>query len=632
MKIESTAQFEQFAQGVRESLVRRKINIRVCCGPGCLPNGAQAVFEAFQKEIKSQNLEVELGVWTKHTGCQGLCEKGPLVSIEPAGVLYTRVKAHHVNAILERTVRNAEIIEELVYHDPYSRISIPLTKDILFYKLQKRIATRNLGHVDPASIEDAIAHGAYEPVLKALCSMKPEHILEQISLSGLRGRGGAGFHTARKWLACADTKSMRKFVLCNGDEGDPGAFKDRALMEGDPHSILEGMIIGAYAIGAHEGYVYVRHEYPLAVTHMQKAIDDATAMGLLGENILGSGFSFTLRLSRGAGAFVCGESSALMRSIEGKVGEPRQKYIHATEKGLYDYPTVLNNVETWANIGFIIANGADTFSSVGTQRSKGTKTFSLAGKLKNTGLIELPMGTPLRSIIHEVGGGMAGKRLFKAVQTGGPSGGCVPEALLDLPVDYEKLTQAGSMMGSGGMIVMDDRACMVDVARYFLLFLTEESCGKCLPCREGLKQLVRIYDRLIQGNGRADDIERIETIARAMQLSSLCELGKSAPNPVLSTLKYFKSEYEAHINAHTCPAGVCSSITAFDIVHDACDGCHACVKVCPTEAIYGERKQTHQLDAAKCISCGACFDICPIDAIVHFPKTQRESKHAHADH
>jgi len=604
----------------------RERQIRVCCGPGCLPNGALEVAEAFVERLGPGAVET----FTKKTGCQGLCERGPLVVIQPEGILYTRVKKSHVDLIVERTIEGGEVIEALLYQDPADKQPIQSPEDVPFYKHQTRVAMRNMGRVDPEELDDALAHDCYQGVRRALFELNPEQVVDEIERSGLRGRGGAGFATACKWRAARKAAGERKFVLCNGDEGDPGAFKDRGIMEGDPHSVLEGLIIGGYAIGAREGFIYVRHDYPLAVKNLSRAIAQARERGLLGNNILGSGFDFDIEISVGGGAFVCGESSALMRSIEGKVGEPRQKYIHATDKGLHDLPTVLNNVETWADVGAIVAAGSESFAAVGTEKSKGTKAFSLVGKVKNTGLIELPMGTTLRQIIFDIGGGIPGNRPFKAVQTGGPSGGCVPEHLLDLPVDYEKLTEAGSMMGSGGMIVMDDRTCMVDVARYFLAFLTEESCGKCLHCREGLKQLLRIFDDLLAGRGKPGDIERIEELSAAMQLGSLCELGKSAPNPVLSTLRYFRDEYEAHISDRACPAGICRDLTTFAIDSEACDGCHACVKVCPTDAITGERKSLHTLSQEACISCGACYDACPVEGIRFFAKVHREERHADA--
>jgi NADH:ubiquinone oxidoreductase subunit F (NADH-binding)/Pyruvate/2-oxoacid:ferredoxin oxidoreductase delta subunit len=469
--------------------------------------------------------------------------------------------------------------------------------------------------VDPVDLDDALAHGAWEGLARALFELTPDQVIAEVETAGLRGRGGAGFATARKWKAARKAQGDRKFVLCNGDEGDPGAFKDRSIMEGDPHSVLEGMAIGAYAVGAHEGYLYVRDEYPLAIVHLALAIEQARQRGLLGTNILGTGFDFDVKISRGGGAFVCGESSALMRSLEGRTGEPRAKYVHASDRGLFDRPTVLNNVETWADVGAIVAKGGAWFAAMGTAKSKGTKAFSLVGKVKNTGLIELPMGATLRNIVYDIGGGILKDRPFKAVQTGGPSGGCLPESALDLPVDYEKLSEAGSMMGSGGMIVMDDRTCMVNVARYFLNFLVEESCGKCTPCREGLKQMLAIYDGLVQGRGREGDIERIERLSRGMQLGSLCELGKSAPNPVLSTLRYFRDEYVAHIRDKDCPAGACRDLVTYAIVEAPCTGCHLCTKACPADAIAGKPKQKHVIDPAKCISCGECFNVCKDDAV-----------------
>jgi len=624
MRIESRDQFEKKQDAVRKRRAGHKQQIHVCCGTGCLASGAKVVAEAFAEQVAKRKLGVSVGLFVKSTGCHGFCERGPLVVLQPSGILYTKVKAGHVEEIIDTTVIGGEVINKLLYKNPVDGERIADYSEIPFYKHQVRVAMRNIGRIDPTDIEDAIAEGAYAGLAKALYEMTPEEVLEEVKVSGQRGRGGAGFNTARKWASCKAAPGDRRFVLCNGDEGDPGAFKDRSIMEGDPHSVLEGMIIGAYAVGANEGSIYVRDEYPLAVVNLTIAIAEARKLGLLGDKIMGTGFDFDVKISRGGGAFICGESSALMRSLEGKIGEPRAKYVHSTEKGLFDLPTVLNNVETWAGIGAIIERGGQWFASMGTARSKGTKAFSLVGKVKNTGLIELPMGTTLRRIIYDIGGGVAGDRPFKAVQTGGPSGGCVPEELLDLPVDYEKLTEAGSMMGSGGMIVMDDRTCMVDVARYFLAFLTEESCGKCTPCREGLKQMLHIYDRLVEGEGRECDIEAIERLASGMQLGSLCELGKSAPNPVLSTLRYFRSEYEAHIRDRACPAGICRTLTAYEIIEEGCDGCHVCFKACPVDAIEGTIKELHVIHQDACISCGACFDVCPTEAIRTFPKTQLE--------
>jgi NADH-quinone oxidoreductase subunit F len=626
MRIESRADFEALQEQARQSAGSHGQQILVCCGTGCLASGSKQVAETFAREVAKRGLDASVGTFVKTTGCHGFCERGPLVALLPSGVLYTKVKPANVEKIIEKTVLGGEVIPSLTYKNPADGERIAAYAEIPFYKHQLRVAMRNIGRIDPTNILDAIAEGAYAGLAKALFEMTPEQVIEEVAVSGQRGRGGAGFNTSRKWRSCRRAPGERRFVLCNGDEGDPGAFKDRSIMEGDPHSVLEGMVIGAWAVGAHEGYIYVRDEYPLAVVHLTIALEQARSHGLLGANIMGTGFDFDVRISRGGGAFVCGESSALMRSLEGKIGEPRAKYVHSTEKGLFDLPTVLNNVETWAGIGAIIDRGGRWFAAMGTERSKGTKAFSLVGKVKNTGLIELPMGTTLRTIIFDIGGGILNDRPFKAVQTGGPSGGCVPEALLDLPVDYERLTEAGSMMGSGGMIVMDDRTCMVDVARYFLKFLTEESCGKCVPCREGLQQLLHIFDRLVEGRGRADDLQIIERLSHGMQLGSLCELGKSAPNPVLSTLRYFRSEYEAHIHHKACPAGICRELTAYEIVPELCDGCHACFKACPVDAITGTVKELHLIHHDACISCGACFDVCPTAAIRTFPKVELKTE------
>lgn len=621
MRIESREGFELAVQAAKARDATKKVEILVCCGTGCLANGSALVAEAFKRQLMEKGVQASVGMFMKKTGCHGFCERGPLVVIQPKGILYTKVQPQHVEEIVEKTVVGDGVIERLLYKDPLTKRPIPRYEEIPFYAKQTRVAMRNIGRIDPADIDDALAHGAYAGLVKALFEMTPEQVIEEIEISGLRGRGGAGFETARKWKAALRANGDRKFVVCNGDEGDPGAFKDRSIMEGDPHSVIEGMIIGAYAIGAHEGFIYVRDEYPLAVVHLTCAISQARERGLLGKDILGTGFEFDIRISRGGGAFVCGESSALMRSLEGKVGEPRAKYVHATERGLFDMPTVLNNVETWADVGAIIARGGKWFASMGTERSKGTKAFSLVGKVKNTGLIELPMGTTLREIVFGIGGGIINDRPFKAVQTGGPSGGCLPEHCLDLPVDYERLTEAGSMMGSGGMIVMDDRTCMVEVARYFLRFLVEESCGKCVPCREGLKQMLHIYDEILSGRGRPGDIERIERLGMGMKLGSLCELGRSAPNPVLSTIRYFRDEYEAHIEKATCPAGMCRSFTRYEIVQENCTGCHLCFRACPTGAITGKAKQKHDIDQSKCISCGACYDVCRDNAVRYGRRT-----------
>ncbi len=633
MRLQSKADFEALRARCVAANDTPAQRVLVCCGTGCLANGARAVAAAFRDVLRAQGVPASVEALVKTTGCHGFCERGPLVLLEPSGILYTRVSPADVPEIVERTLVRGETIPKLLYKDPATGNRIERQSDIPFYAKQTRIAMRNIGRIDPDSTEDAIAHGGYQGLVRALFELTPAQIVAEVERAGLRGRGGAGFPTARKWGACREASAERKFVICNGDEGDPGAFKDRSLMEGDPHAVIEGMLIGARAIGAHLGYVYVREEYPLAIEHLVSAIRQAKDHGLLGNNILGTGFDFELRLSRGAGAFVCGESSALMRSIEGRTGEPRVKYIHATRKGLFDCPTVLNNVETWTDVGAILREGADWFRSIGTESSRGTKAFSLVGKVQNTGLVELPMGTPLRSIVVDIGGGTPSPRKLKAVQTGGPSGGCLPESLFDLPVDYEALSRAGSMMGSGGMIVMDDRTCMVDVARYFVSFLIGESCGKCTPCREGLSQMRIVLERIQEGRGRPGDVELLERLAATMRAASLCELGKSAVNPVLSTLKYFRAEYDAHIQRKACPAGTCRELTAYAITPEDCTGCHLCAKACPCGAITGQPREKHMIDSAACISCGACFEACKPGAVRFFPRSEREvATHAHADH
>jgi NADP-reducing hydrogenase subunit HndC len=484
-----------------------------------------------------------------------------------------------------------------------------------FYSKQRRVALRNCGFLDPGNIEEYIARGGYRALFRVLKEMGPEAVIDEVARSGLRGRGGAGFPTGRKWAICREQSGDKKYIICNGDEGDPGAFMDRSIMEGDPHSVIEGMIIGAHAIGSSKGYLYVRGEYPLAVANLSRAIDQARAIGLLGKDIMGTGFSFDLRIVKGAGAFVCGEETALIASIEGDIGSPRQRPPFPAQTGLWGKPTNINNVESWANVPAIVAHGADWFASIGTDSSKGTKVFSLVGKVKNTGMVEVPMGTPLREIVYNIGGGIQKKRKFKAVQTGGPSGGCIPASLLDLPVDFDKLSESGAMMGSGGLIVMDERTCMVDLAKYFLAFLVDESCGKCTPCREGVYQMHRILCRIVEGNGQDGDIESLEELATYVKDSSLCQLGGTAPNPVLSTIRYFRDEYEAHIRDKRCPAGVCKALVEFSIDPDACTGCELCKKNCPTEAISGEKKQPHTIDRTKCVKCGVCYDVCVFNAV-----------------
>ena len=616
MLIQSGAALEQARSAILQARQGREVEILVCAGTGCLAHGSEQVATAIRAEMERAGLAGNVRFFTKKTGCHGFCEKGPLVVIQPTGTFYVKVKPIDAEAIVARTVLKGEVIEKLTYRDPNSKKRLPSYHDIDFYARQQRLALRNIGRIDPAEIEDAIASGAYTSLGKVLATMTPEQVIAEVERSGLRGRGGGGFPTGRKWRTCRKVPMTPRYIICNSDEGDPGAFMDRSIDEGDPHSVLEGMIIGAYAIEAHQGYIYVREEYPLAIKHLRRAIEQAREAGLLGPNILGSGFAFDLEIARGGGAFVCGESSALMKSVGGEVGEPRAKYVHSVVRGVHDHPTVLNNVETFACIPWIFEHGAEAFAAIGTKKSPGTKVFSLVGKVKNTGLVEVPMGVSLREVIFGVGGGILDDRAFKGVQTGGPSGGCLPASMLDEPVDFDTLTDKGSMMGSGGMIVMDDRTCMVDVARYFLRFLSDESCGKCLPCREGVKQLLHIVEQIGDGNGQPGDIERIEALGDVVARASLCGLGKSAPNPVLSTVRFFRSEYETHIRDHKCPAGVCRKLTTFEISAEKCTGCMVCLRACPADAIVGTKKEAHVIVQDKCTQCGACRTVCKFDAVL----------------
>jgi NADH-quinone oxidoreductase subunit F len=578
-----------------------------------LSNGAEQVAEALAGEMKKQGLDGK--VTLKKTGCHGFCERGPLVTLHPQEIFYQRVTVKDAAEIVGETLIKGQTVERLLYEDPASKAKIARHDEIPFYQHQVRIALRNNGRIDPTDIREYIANGGYAALGKALTSMTSEQIISTVEKAGLRGRGGGGFPTARKWRSCKEAHGVARYVVCNGDEGDPGAFMDRSIMEGDPHSVIEGMIIGAFAIGSNQGYLYVRNEYPLAVKNLTIGLEQCRAYGFLGKNIFNSGFDFDIRINRGGGAFVCGESSALMASLEGKPGEPRAKYIHTVERGLWDKPTNLNNVETWANVPEIISKGADWFASLGTQGSKGTKVFSLVGKVKNTGLVEVPMGITLKDIIFKVGGGMLKDREFKAVQTGGPSGGCIPKSLIDMKVDFDELTKAGSMMGSGGMIVMDETDCMVDVAKYFTKFLEEESCGKCVPCREGVRRMKEVLIDITEGRGTEESIPLIEELAEAATWGSLCALGGTAGNPVLSTLRYFRDEYEAHIREKRCPAGVCKELITYSILQDLCTGCHRCFRECPQKAVSGEVKKPHTIDPAKCIKCGICYDVCKFDAV-----------------
>jgi NADP-reducing hydrogenase subunit HndC len=608
-RIDSPAELVQFRKGILSKRDPNKPCITLCCGSACLASGSGEVVASLEEEIRKQGLRDEVDI--RKTGCHGFCERGPIIVVHPEEIGYFQIEPKDVPEIISQTIKKKKVIERLLYIDPSTNEKIIHESEIPFYENQERLVFGSNGSIDPKSIDDYLAIDGYTALAKALSEMTSGQVLEEVRKSNLRGRGGGGFPTGRKWEGSGNAPDETKYVIVNADEGDPGAYKDRSLLEGNPHSVLEGLIIGAYAIGSHEGYIYVRQEYPLAVENVGIAVKQAEEYGLLGNNILGSGFDFSVRVHQGAGAFVSGESSALMTALEGRVGEPRPKYIRSNIKGLWNRPSVLNNVETWANVPHIINRGADWFAQFGTEGSKGTKIFSLVGNITNTGLVEVPMGMTLRDIIYKIGGGIPGGKRFKAVQTGGPSGGCVPEDLLDLEVDFDELTKAGSMMGSGGMIVMDEDTCMVDVARYFLDFLIDESCGKCVPCREGVRQMLEILTDITKGKGSEGDIELLEELSEVAIDASLCALGTTAPNPILSTLRYFRDEYEAHIKENRCPAYVCKELIAYHIDPEKCQACMLCLRKCPAEAVIGGKKKIHMIDQEKCTKCGICFEVCP---------------------
>ena len=590
-------------------------HVLICGGTGCTSSGSDLVEERFNEEIKKNGLEKEVKII--RTGCFGLCEVGPVVVVYPEGSFYAHVKPEDAKTITEEHLLKGRIVRDLLYYESLEEASdqVKSINEVDFYQKQMRVALRNCGVIDPENIEEYIAMDGYAALGKVLTEMSPADVINHIKQSGLRGRGGGGFPTGVKWSFAAGAKNDQKYMICNADEGDPGAFMDRSVLEGDPHAIIEAMAIAGYAIGASQGFVYIRAEYPIAVQRLEIAIAQAKENGLLGKDIFGTGFDFDLEIRLGAGAFVCGEETALLQSIEGYRGMPRPKPPFPANKGLWQKPTIINNVETLANIPQIILKGAEWFSSIGTEKSKGTKVFALGGKINNTGLIEIPMGTTLREVIYEIGGGIPNGKKFKAVQTGGPSGGCITYEHLDQPIDYDNLIALGSMMGSGGMIVMDEDNCMVDIARFFLDFTVDESCGKCTPCREGTKRMLEMLEKITSGRGEEGDIEKLEKLAYTIKDSALCGLGQTAPNPVISTIRYFRDEYEAHIKDKKCPAGVCKNLLTYYIT-DACIGCTKCARNCPVDCISGEVKKLHVIDAEKCIKCGACMEACPVDAII----------------
>lgn len=625
-KIENKEILEQVRAKAEQEIKSSKCRILICAGTGCLAGGSGKIYERMCELVKENpDIEVKFGdgiahgpddghsVSVKKSGCHGFCEMGPLMRIEPMGILYTKVALEDCEAIFERTIKNGEVIHHLLYKQ--DGVEYQKQEEIPFYKKQTRLVLENCGHIDAEHIEESLAHGGYQAIQKALFEMTPEEVVNEVLESNLRGRGGGGFQTGYKWSQVARQKEKIRYVVCNGDEGDPGAFMDRSIMEGDPHKMIEGMMIAAYAVGAQEGYIYVRAEYPLAISRLKNAIAQAEECGLLGDNIMGTDFSFRLHINRGAGAFVCGEGSALTASIEGNRGMPRVKPPRTVEKGLFEKPTVLNNVETYANVPMIITKGAQWFKTVGPENSPGTKAFALTGSVKNTGLIEVPMGTTLREVIFEIGGGIKGDGEFKAVQIGGPSGGCLITPHLDIALDFDSLKKMGAMIGSGGLVVMDNNTCMVEVARFFMNFTQNESCGKCVPCREGTKRMLEILERIVAGNGTLEDLDTLEELAKTITDTALCGLGKSAALPVMSTLKLFREEYEEHVVEKRCASKNCTSMRHFIISPDRCKGCSKCARNCPVGAISGKIKEPFVIDTTKCIKCGACESACAFDAI-----------------
>jgi NADH:ubiquinone oxidoreductase subunit F (NADH-binding)/(2Fe-2S) ferredoxin len=612
-RLNSFRELEHLRDHLIEQRKQITTTIMVCGGTGCTASRSGPVIEAMKKELAQQGMDGHIRLCV--TGCHGFCEQGPVMIIEPGNLFYCHVTAEDAFEIVSQTLKKGQVIARLLYTDPVTGRKVEKEEDIPFYKAQDRqILSQNL-MVDPCAIEDYIAAGGYAALVKVIKGLPPEKVVKEIESSILRGRGGSGFPTGRKWNECREAPGNEKYVICNADEGDPGAYMDRCVLEGNPHLVIEGMMIGAWAVGANKGYIYVRNEYPLAVEHSRIAVAQARELGLLGDNIMGSSLSFDVEIARGGGAFVCGESTALMASIEGKVGEPRAKDVHAVIDGLYHKPTVLNNVETWANVPAIMSNGSSWFAAKGTDGSKGTKILALTGRIKNTGLVEVEMGTPISTVLYDIGGGSVTGKKIKAVQIGGPSGGCLPAAKFNLPVDYDALADADSMVGSGGMVVMDEDSCMVDVTKYFLSFLQDESCGKCLPCRVGVDRMLEIVTDISEGRGKPEQLDLLEELAETVAETSLCGLGKTAPNPVLTTLRYFREEYETHIREKKCEAGVCKALITYTIDREKCTGCGVCLRACPQKAISGGKKQVHIIDTALCQKCGICLSECKFDAI-----------------